>query len=114
MSAFKIQGYIAGASSIERFTKKDGTEGMKAILYIKEVSNEPHPTEVAVKVSGDDTYYTGCVGMTVEVEYAVRVFPFTGKKTGAQTYGNDIYARRIEIINADRSAMLDINQEKEA
>ena len=112
MAVFKIKGIIAGASSVERFTKKDGTESKSAMLYIQELSNDAHPNEVAVKVTGDKTNYAGCMGMEVEVEYVVRVFEFRDKKTGGKTYGNDVYAHAIEIIKADRSAMLDIKQKE--
>ena len=108
----KIQGIIAGASSVERFTKKDGTESKSAILHIQELNDDPHPIEIAVKVTGNKTEYAGCVGMEVEVEYVLRVFAFTDKKTGGKTYGNDVYAYNIEIVNADRSALLDINQKE--
>lgn len=112
MATLKIKGIIAGASSVERFTKKDGTESKSAVLHVMEVCNDPHPMEVAVKVTGDKTYYAGCVGMTVEVEFIIRVFTFTDKKTGVKTFGNDVYTHSIKIIDADRSAMLDINNKE--
>lgn len=108
----KIIGNIANATAVERFTKKDGTESKSAILHIQVIGNDRYPEEIAVKVTGDNTYYAGCTGMEVEVEYVVRVFAFADKKTGGKTFGNDVYARTIKIINADRSAMLDVKQKE--
>lgn len=104
-----IQGIIANASSIAAFKKKDGSESYSAMLHIKESDNVKHPQEVAVKVTGENTYYAQCVGMEVKVEYCVRVFAFADKKTGQTTYGNDIYARRVEFVNAGCSADIDNN-----
>lgn len=112
MAVTKITGIIAGASSVERYEKKDGTESKSAVLHVMEICNDAHPMEVAVKVTGDNTTFAGCVGMTVEVEYINRVFAFESKKTGGKTFGNDVYARTIKIINADRSAMLDVKQKE--
>ena len=112
MAVKKITGIIAGATSVERFTKKDGTESKSAMLHIQVVSNDRYPEEVAVKVTGENAEYAGCTGMLVDVEYVVRVFAFADKKTGGKTFGNDVYARTIKIINTDRSAMLDVKQKE--
>ena len=101
-----IRGIIAGASAIKRFQKKNGKVNQSADLHLKEICNDPHPMEVAVKVTGEHVHYAGCVGMTVEVGYVVRVFPFKDRQTGESSYGNEVYAHTIKTINADRSAML--------
>lgn len=103
-----ISGIIADASAIKAFQKTDGTESKSAILYIQEKCNDVHPKEVAVKVTGNNVSFAGCVGCEVECEYIVRVFPFKDRKTGGRTFGNDVYAVGIKVINADRSAMLNI------
>lgn len=112
MALKTITGIIAGASSVECFEKKDGTESKSAMLHIQAVGNDRYPEEVAIKVTGENAEYAGCTGMVVEVEYVVRVFAFADKKTGGKTFGNDVYARTINIINADRSAMLDVKQKE--
>ena len=107
MNIQKMTGIIAGASPVKRFTKKNGNVSESAVLHIVVNCNHSHPQEVAVKVTGDYVNYAQCVGMTVEVEYICRVFPFIEKGTGYQSFGNDLYLHSITIVNKDRSAMLD-------
>lgn len=109
----KIRGIIVNATAIKTFNKKDGKKSESAVLHIMENTNDPYPVQVAVKASGEYASFAGCTGMEVECEYYNRVFSFKDKATGAECFGNDPYVRSIKIINADRSAMLDL-KEKEA
>lgn len=104
----KIKGIIVNATAIKAFNKKDGKKSESAVLHIMENSNEQYPMQVAVKVSGEFASYAGCIGMEVECEYYNRVFTFIDKVTGEKCFGNDPYIRSIKIINADRSALLNI------
>ena len=113
MSIQKFTGIIAGATTVERFEKKDGTKNQSAVLHLMEISKDPHPLELAVKVTGELVNYAACVGMTVEVEYINRVFVFRDKQTNRKCFGNDVYAHAIRIMNADRSAMLNQNEKEE-
>ena len=113
MSIQKFTGIIAGATTVERFEKKDGTKNQSAVLHLMEISKDPHPLELAVKVTGELVNYAACVGMTVEVEYINRVFVFRDRETGRKRFGNDVYAHAIRIMNADRSAMLNQNEKEE-
>ena len=89
----RIKGTIVSATAIEQFTRKDGSVSESATLHIQQVSNEPYPQEVALKVTGDLAQYAKCINMEVEAEYIVRVFTFM--KGGKRCLGNDIYARSI-------------------
>ncbi|MGM9758872.1 MAG: hypothetical protein ACI30I_01990 [Parabacteroides sp.] len=93
----KIKGIIAAASAIKRFTKTDGTVSEQAMLHIRQMSEDAHPPEVAVKVTGSNAQYARMIGYHVEVEYVIRVFHFT--KEGEDRLGNDIYASRIRVVN---------------
>lgn len=89
----RIKGTIVSATAIEQFTRKDGSVSESATLHIQQVSNEPYPQEVALKVTGDLAQYAKCINMEVEAEYIVRVFTFM--KGGKRCLGNDVYARGI-------------------
>ena len=113
MSIQKFTGIIAGATTVERFEKKDGTKNQSAVLHLMEISKDPHPLELAVKVTGELVNYAACVGMTVEVEYINRVFVFRDKQTNRKCLGNDVYAHSIRVVDADRSAMLNKKEKEE-
>lgn len=92
----KIIGVISDATAVENFSKKDGSRGCKCILKITAISDDAYPQEVAVSVTGDNTNYSRCLGMSVEVEYINRVFEFT--KEGSRRFGNDVYLHSIKAF----------------
>ena len=108
-----FRGIIADATTVQSFQKKDGTKSQSAVLHLMEICNNPHPLELAVKVTGELVNYAACVGMTVEVEYINRVFVFRDKQTNRKCLGNDVYAHSIRVVDADRSAMLNKKEKEE-
>ena len=108
-----FRGIIADATTVQSFQKKDGTKSQSAVLHLMEICNNPHPLELAVKVTGELVNYAACVGMTVEVEYINRVFVFRDKQTKRKCLGNDVYAHSIRVVDADRSAMLNEKEKEE-
>lgn len=91
---YTISGVIAAATAIKQFKKKDGTTNYQATLHIQQVTNDPYPQEVAIKVTGDLAKFAQMVGSNVVVEYVIRVFSF--EKNGEKLIGNDIYAKTIK------------------
>ena len=97
----QLTGIVVNSTSVERFVKKNGEEGRKATIHVRRVSNEPHPEEVAVKLTNEQTQYALLpVGTFVEVEYFNRVFRFTDKQ-GRRCLGNDPCARTIRLVAPD-------------
>ena len=99
-----ISGVIADATAIKRFQRKDGTVSEQATIHVRQVTNDRYPLEVAVKLTGEQTYYAGMVGASVEVQYVIRVFTFV--KNGETMLGNDIYARMIRLIQREEALAL--------
>lgn len=97
----QLTGIIVNSTSVERFVKKNGEEGLKATIHVRRVSNEPHPEEVAVKLTNEQTQYALLpVGTFVEVEYFNRVFQFADKQ-GRVCLGNDPCVSRIRLVAPD-------------
>lgn len=96
-----LTGIIVNSTNVERFVKKNGEEGRKATIHVRRVSNEPHPEEVAVKLTNEQTQYALLpVGTFVEVEYFNRVFQFTDKQ-GRGCLGNDPCVSGIRLVAPD-------------
>lgn len=91
-----MRGTIVGAGRVRDFQTSRGKSNQSAMLHIQEDENDPASAQVAVKVTGEQCNYVGCVGARVVVEYVVRVFSFV--KDGIQTLGNDVYATSIRMV----------------
>ena len=87
-----ICGTIAACSKVVPFVKKNGTKGVKCVLYIKGLDGQ----ERAVTVTGELTNWSGCIDMLVEVEYIHRVFPLINR--GYDWYGNELNALNIKAM----------------
>lgn len=91
-----FKGIIVGASQVETYTRKDGKQSYKCTLSLRDVSSDPYyPLELAVGVSGESVCFASEINSMVEVEYVVRVFSYTDRRTGKQNFGNDIYCTSI-------------------
>lgn len=87
-----ISGTIFSSCSPLKYQKKDGTDGVKGMLWIK----TDEGTEMAIEVRNDLVNYVGCMGMRVKVSYLVRVAECN--KRGKNWFCNDIYAVTVERI----------------
>lgn len=95
-----FKGTIVDSTKISSFTKKNGEKSDQAMLYVQQMTNNQYPLEVAVKVTGNNALFANMVGANVELEYVKRVFAFM--KNGEKCFGNDIYAHRIKLIDAEQ------------
>lgn len=94
-----FKGIIVGASQVESYTRKDGTQNYRCTLALRDVNSDPYyPLELAVSVSGESVSFASQINGLVEVEYVVRVFSYTDRRTGKPNFGNDIYCTSIRRV----------------